>query len=278
MNTSRRSLAGDAFGLMALVASMIAPANAQTAESATARLSFAVASVKPRASDSKPSWSARGDRFTATAMHVDALIRIAFGEPRGGSVRQLAAERVVGLPSWVGREAFDVTAVAPAGPRAPGDILRMLQTLLVERFALRAHTETREVPIYRLVKLRPNGNSTRGLRSVDKGALNAIRSGPGRVTSAGTSLATVAGALSTYAGRPVVDGTDLSGFYAVDLQWTPTSDQMPQRLAGRSDLPVELGGPSFFTAVEEQLGLKLEARRGDVTVVVVDRIGRPTPD
>jgi uncharacterized protein (TIGR03435 family) len=103
-----------------------------------------------------------------------------------------------------------------------------------------------------------------------------IRIGPGNMAVGGSSLSQFANSLGMFTGRVVQDRTGLTGNYDFNLTWTP--DQMPQRPPGASDLPVDPNGPSIFTAVQEQLGLKLDSQRGPVELVVIDRAEKPVED
>jgi len=266
-----------AIAAVGCTASAAAPAQAPAAAARTsaAPVAFEVASVKANESDAKPLWNARGRRFTATGIPLRGLIRIAFGSSEGGGVRQLPDDQLIGAPAWIENARFDIVADAPEGPQPPGAMLRMLQSLLTDRFRLTAHRETRQLPIYALVAARRDGTLGAGLRLAEKGAVNALRAGPGRISSAGTTVGSIADTLMRFAGRSVIDETGLTGYFAIDLEWTPTPDQMPQR-AGGAALPASSDGPSLFTALQEQLGLKLESRRGPVDVLVIDRIERPS--
>ena len=105
-----------------------------------------------------------------------------------------------------------------------------------------------------------------------------IRIGPGNMAVGGSPLTQVANTLSNFAGRIVIDKTGLAGNYDFTLTWTP--DQMPgagQRPPGAPEPPpINPNGPSLFTAVQEQLGLKLDSQRGPVAMLVIDRAERPT--
>jgi uncharacterized protein (TIGR03435 family) len=179
----------------------------------------------------------------------------------------------------------------------------MLQSLLAERFKLATHKDTRELPIYSLEVARSDGRLGPQLRpaTVDCEAMIAaararggpppappapgerpicgIRINPGRLSGGGFPLSQFAATLSQFVQRIVVDRTGLSGNFDVDLTWTP--DQLPQGgpPPGAPPLPpADPNGPSIYTAVQEQLGLKLESAKGPVDVLVIDRAESPTPD
>jgi uncharacterized protein (TIGR03435 family) len=184
--------------------------------------------------------------------------------------------------------------------------------VLVDRFKLAVHNESRELPIYELVKARSDGKLGPQLHpaTVDCAALAAARGrgapppggpgpggpgfgpggrpvcgmmvGPANLAAGGQSMAQFAALLSGRVQRVVIDRTGLTGNFDFDLTWTP--DQMPQGQPGPPPPgapplpPIDPNGPSIFTAVQEQLGLKLESTKGPVDVVVIDRAEQPTED
>jgi uncharacterized protein (TIGR03435 family) len=264
-----------------------------------ARPAFEVASVRPNTSgDGMVRLGIQpGGRFTATNVPLRVLVRNAY---------QVQDFQIVDAPDWIRSERFDIVAKAesdvPPGPMGgpPGPMQLMLQSLLAERFKLVLHTDKRELPIYTLVLARSDGRLGNQLRAstVDCAALIrdararggpppapgerpmcGIRIGPGRLGAGGVPLENFSAALSPFVQRVVVDRTGLTGNYDIDLSWTP--DQMPQGgpPPGAPPLPpIDPNGPSLFTAVQEQLGLKLDSTRGPVDVLVIDSIQRPTPD
>jgi uncharacterized protein (TIGR03435 family) len=175
----------------------------------------------------------------------------------------------------------------------------MIRALLAERFKLTVHNETKDLPIYALVMARSDGRLGPELHrsETDCAALMAagrgrgappappqpgapmpcgVRIGPGNLAAGGAALSQVASSLSMFVGRVVLDRTGLTGAFDINLTWTP--DQMPQRPPGAPDLPIDPNGPSIFTAVQEQLGLKLDSARGPVEMLVIDRAEHPVED
>jgi bla regulator protein blaR1 len=173
----------------------------------------------------------------------------------------------------------------------------MLRSLLADRFRLSVHNETRELPVYALTMARTDGRLGSQLKqsTVDcQAARGAGRGGPptgagtppcsmrvapGALFLSGFPLSQLATALSNFVRRTVVDSTGLAGTFDVELHWTP--EQMPQGTApsGAPPLPPpDPNGPSIFTAVQEQLGLKLEASKVPQEVLVIDHVELPTPD
>ena len=266
--------------------------------------SFEVASVKPNKSgDMRVMFGMQpGGRFTATNAPLVALIRQAY---------QLQNFQLVGAPDWINNERFDIVAkaegdVPPAPPGTVGPMQLMMRNLLAERFKLVTHRETREMPIYALVPARADGKLGPQLRpaSVDCEALMrergrgapppsfppsgermqcGMRIGPGVMNGGGFPMSQFAQTLSQFVQRIVVDRTGLAGNYDLDLTYTPDRSFQggpagPPPPGAPALPPVDPNGPSIFTALQEQLGLKLESERGQVEVMVVDSVDRPTPD
>ena len=279
---------------------------AQTPAQADATPKFEVASVRSNTSgDNKMSNQILpGGRYNAVNIPPRLLIMNAYG---------LQEQQLVGAPPWITSERFDIVAKAEGeiGPPVsrdggPSQMQLMIRSLLEERFKLKVHREPREVPIYSLVLARPDGRLGNGLKvsAVDCEALMAARrkGGPppeppkpgerpqcgarvgfGELTAGGQPLLELISLLSATVGRSVVDRTGLTGRYDIDLRWTP--DRVLQRAGAAASEPIRVNGvdidpngPSIFTALQEQLGLKLESERGTVEALVIDSIERPTPD
>jgi uncharacterized protein (TIGR03435 family) len=257
---------------------------------------FDVASVKPNRSGAEAiRWTFENGRFTAVNVTVRALVASAYGLPQ----QPLADFQISGGPSWLSTDRFDVLAQAPAvatGEQSrtmSAGTLEMLRALLEERFQLRAHFESREQSIYALVLSRANQQPGPGLRrrTLDCAAIAAgTATGepcggtvfPGQVSARGVSMTQFISGLARLmpnVGRLVVDRTGLTGTFDVDLKWTP--DQMPAQnvIPGMPGIPpIDPNGPSLFTALHEQLGLKLESGRGPVQVLVIDSAAQPAAD
>ena len=200
------------------------------------------------------------------------------------STYQLRRFEIEGVPAAMENPRFDVDAV-PQGTPGAAEQRQMLQRLLAERFKLTLHKETRELPIYTLVKARADGRLGERLKpsDVDCAKVRAGAAPPpmpgqppscmmvfgqGRSISYGMTITQLAEmALSRAVLRPVVDRTDLKGVYTWTLEWAPDDNPDPN-----GNLP------SLMTALVEQLGLKLESTRGPVDVIVIDHVEPPTPD
>jgi bla regulator protein BlaR1 len=262
---------------------------------------FEVASVKPNNSGEgfirfgmQP-----GGRFTATNAPLRELLRFAY------AVQNF---QIVDAPGWIASERFDIIAKAegdlpPSGPGQLGPVQMMMQALLAERFGLKARKENREMSRYDLVLARADGRlgpqlkaSTTDCQAIFAAARRGggpppappgpgeplpcgFRVGPGRMQGGAFPLSQLATALSPMVQRVVIDRTGLTGNFDIDVTFTP--DQMPQGPPppGAPPLPsIDANGPSIFTALQEQLGLKLESVRGPVEVLVIESVSRPTPD
>jgi bla regulator protein blaR1 len=193
--------------------------------------------------------------------------------------------QVSGASGWMTSDRYAILAkgVLAEGPadyrqmndaqrKAAGALIRKrLQALLAERFKLVLHKETRELPVYALVlakggsKLTPNPSPDGSPQSMrmNRGAFEAKRASPDGIAQG----------LSDIVRRPVHDETGLQGFYDFKMEWTP--DAAPAA-PGAAEKPPELSGPTIFTALQEQLGLKLESRKGPVEVVVIDSAAHPS--
>jgi len=272
---------------------------------------FEVASIKPNKSgDMRVMMSVQpGGRFTATNVTLRMMIRNAYQLQEfqiTGGPSWIADERFdIVAKAEAGDQMGDPFRAEQTGQPSRGQL--MIRALLADRFKLVVHDENKDMPIYALVLARSDGKLGPQLKTseVDCAAIVAaararggrgpmgpppdpgrggpppqcgIRIGPGNMAVGGSPMSQVATSLSMFAGRIVVDKTGLSGSYDFTLAWTP--DQMPgagQRPPGAPEPPpIDPNGASLFTAVQEQLGLKLDSQRGPVAMLVIDRAERPT--
>jgi uncharacterized protein (TIGR03435 family) len=259
---------------------------------------FEVASVKPSAPGGQGDSLRRrpNGEFSVSNLSVRDIIALAYG----------VAEfpwRLDGVPEWATTARFDIvakaaTAVPPVRPGSPDPILMMVQTLLEERFRMTIHAENREMPVYALVLVK-SGTLGRDLQKseVDCDAIQLARltaeatgeaaappvktdgrplcgfagvqgtgpGAPGGIQAGGIPMWQLANRLTRFVERTVVDRTGLEGYYDWQLLFSPP------RSADQS-------GGSIFTALQEQMGLKLESTRAPVELWVVDHVERPTPD
>jgi uncharacterized protein (TIGR03435 family) len=203
-----------------------------------------------------------------------------------------------GGPAWADRDLYDITAQAD-GKATPDAMRQMLRTLLAERFSLRLRSEHREMPVYGLVVVK-QGLLNATAVDCDAGAARARRDtppaapgpgerprcavwfAPGRLVAGGLTMTALATNLSQWTDRVVIDRTELRGSYDVELRWAPDHlPSVPTPLSTSDSFSVAstaLNAPVLPTAIEEQLGLRLEAQRGVGEVLVIEGINRPMPD
>jgi uncharacterized protein (TIGR03435 family) len=149
----------------------------------------------------------------------------------------------------------------------------MLQPLLEERFKLKVHRETREMPEYRLV-IAKGGSKLREYRKEDGDTRQmGTRIGRGLIDAHGTEFNELVFFLRSELGRPVIDATGLTGKFDFKLEWVPDESQ-PN--SGGDAPPPDATGASIFAAIQEQLGLKLEAMKGPVEMLVIDHVEKPS--
>jgi uncharacterized protein (TIGR03435 family) len=172
--------------------------------------------------------------------------------------------QIIGGPDWLDSDRFEITAKAEE-PVGDGILMTMLRSLLVERFKLALHREMKPTDAY-VLEVRNNGAKLE--RGDGKGA--ATNNGRGHIVATNASMNRFAEILSRQMDRPVVNQTGLQGVFNLTLQWSPDSARPanPQNGAATE-------GPSIFTAIQEQLGLRLRAQKVPVDVLVIDHAERP---
>ena len=239
---------------------------------------FEVISVKPDKSGRGSGMARfRADGLTVVGLSLDDMLTAAV---------HVFDDQVVNEPAWVKTEYWDIEAkvggddVAALQSLSFDQRTAMFQQIVTERFGLKVHHETRELPVYALVVAKGGVKMTAAKPFPNPPAV--AKNGPGSLTltgrgkleAEGTTMPYVATVLENQVQRKVVDRTGLTGAYDFTLTWTP--DQPGNVEAGGSVLPAaDESAPSIFTAVQEQLGLKLEASKGPVDVIVVDQIEKP---
>jgi bla regulator protein BlaR1 len=253
---------------------------------------FEVASIRPNKSGAFAMNGGRpfkGRTYRATNIPLRNVIALSYGIP---------AAQVLDGPSWIGAasvdarfiggDRFDITATLPEGASVD-QVPSMLRALLADRFKFRAHSENRDVPMYGLVVARSDGRLGAQLRkaSIDCEAARAAGADipapkpgergvcdsevGGEIIGRGQRLSALAGMLSLFAGRPVVDRTGLTGGFDFDLRFPELNTRPEDRGPGGGDPLI-----GIFPALQEQLGLKLESIRGNLEVLVIDSVEHPT--
>jgi uncharacterized protein (TIGR03435 family) len=222
------------------------------AQSAPAPLEFEVISIKPAP---PPADNRLHIRMSSDPVRVNYL-NVSLKDVIEQAYR--VQDYQISGPDWLSSERFDIAAKIPDG--APKDrIPEMFQALLADRFKLQLHRDTKELPMYDLVVAK-NGPKLQKAESATGVTSDGVN---GRIhVSAQVSMASFADYLSVRLGRPVRDKTELDGAYSITLDWALDAVDRNQG--------VPADGPSIFTAVQEQLGLKLEGRKGPVEILVID--------
>ena len=237
---------------------------------ADANPSFEVATIKPSVPDS-PGIGIRmnGRNFSTLNTTLDDLITFAY---------ELHARQVTGGPGWIGTDKFDLAAI-PDKPGMPSDrqIKLMMQKLMAERFKLAFHHEKKELGVF-LITVAKTGPKISKNETNPNGLPGLGMQGLGRVSVRNATIADFAQLMQgRILDRPVVDQTGLAGRYDFSLQWTPDDSQYGGR-GGQAPPPANGGTapPDLFNAMQEQLGLKIEATKAPVDVLVIDHVEKPS--
>ncbi len=304
VNLSKKLLLGAA-GVTALALPVIVGlvytgrglAQSQTGEAVAKLPEYEVVSIKPEKSDSSS--------LTLVKFPTDGLSIIGFPlRMLLPNVFRVANKQLLGEPGWADTDRFDIEAKVAAEdvPKLnsikPNPRWAMLLPVLEDRFGLKFHHEARDLTQYVLVvskgglKMKeaiPGDTYPNGIKGPDgKSGSGLIRAGRGELTAQAVPISTLVGVLSFRFGSPVLDKTGLTGKYDFDLKWSPDEMEGPMLPMLRSPdrvhpgidspAPPAAAGPSIFTALEEQLGLKLESHKEPTDVIVIDHIEQPSPN
>ena len=249
-----------------------APPTASQATDSTAKLpAFDVISIRPNNNSTQMNggnFSRRvgvrttPDGFSASSLDLKSLIAIAYG---------VKPDQVSGGPGWIDSNRYDIEAkVVAANGATPQPLTReqsnlMLRSLLADRFKLAVHNETKEAPIYELIVAK-NGPKLQPAKPDEPSKSSMSMGSSEQLTATAIQISSLITQLSYQLHSPIIDKTGLTGTYDITLQWAPDQG------AASPDSP----GPSIFTAVQEQLGLKLVPSKGPVDTLVVDHVEPPT--
>jgi len=231
------------------------------------RLTFDVVSIKPHKSGDDPTmmpFGVVGGRDTASNAHLRQLITAAYVD----SGAPLQGAEIDGLRGWAATDGFDVQAKTEAGfTPTKQQTMEMLQAMLEDRFKLKIRREPKSVPIYALV-VDTNGSKLKENQTLDGpvGGPSSVPPGAGHIRA--NSIAMLIPVLGRSAGRKVIDKTGLTGLYRIALDFTP--DPLPP------GIEFDPGLPALFTALREQLGLRLVPETGQVDSFVVESVERPS--
>lgn len=232
-----------------------------------------VASIKPSKPGAMTMKGLRvgGNRLILSNVSLQDLLAFAYSvEPK----------QVINAPSWFNSDTYDIE-IEPDQPGAPSkdQWTIILQKLLAERMRLKQHMEQRVLPAYILTVSKGGPKMTAVQDLNGRGGPEATRLRPGTIDAQGLSMADFANTLRKIFDRPVVDQTGLSGLWTFSLKWTPDESQfgaMSMRGSQPSSDDSADGPPPLFTALQEQLGLKLESGKANVPVLVLDRVEKPS--
>jgi bla regulator protein BlaR1 len=278
----RRVLPKVLFPLFILISNAIAQTEA--------RPEFEVASIKPAAPDARGMFirPGPGGGLSVTNMTLKELIVIAY---------RVQPFQISGGPPWLDSLHYDIVAKPEAKPKGK-EIQLMLQSLLADRFQLTIRHETKEFPVYALVLARKDGKLGPQLVESKDGVCTRpdpnkmppppepgkppalfcgqMMMNPKHLTVVSAPVANMIPMLSRMLGRTVIDRTGLTAKFDITLDWTPDEGQALQMQPDAPKPPPSEVGPSIFTAMQEQLGLKLESQKGPVEVLIVERAEKPS--
>ena len=240
------------------------------------QLAFDVASIKRSDPNLRSHFSGtRNGSFIATDATLKQLVGLAYN---------LGDYHISGGPKWVDSDRYSVEgkpdSATPIPPGRAGwpQTMAMLQQLLAERFKLAVHCETKEEQVYELV-IAKGGSKLKQADTTRAGPKGIGSTGPGRLQGIAASMDVLVQVLAPVLSRSIIDKTGLTGKYDFTLEYTPELGQFqpgPDGLAdGPRPAPPDPNGPSLFTALQEQLGLRLESARGPVEVLIIDHAEKP---
>jgi uncharacterized protein (TIGR03435 family) len=265
-------------------------ASGLAAQSAPASPTFDVASIKPTAPETRGTFLNFQPPNGLKVSNAPLLMLITFAY----DVREF---QVTGGPGWVQSDRYDLLAKAEGtGGKddGPSDFRKMsdpqretkvkemrerVRALLADRFQLTVHRETKEGSVYALVVAKNGSKLEEGKEGAD--GSQGLRGGRGELTGMLAPMQMVVNFLSGQLGRPIVDKTELKGKYNFKLKWAPDmgmggNEMERKNPGGEGPTASTPDGPTLFTALQEQLGLKLESQKGPIEMIVIDRVEKPS--
>lgn len=272
-----------AVGCMALSLPLIGQADHVPQPDIDAKVhEFEVSSVKPSKGPAgffRFSFTPDGVRMENTSLLM--IIRASYG------LFNSLDDKFLGLPSWAKTERFDIEAkVSPEDADAYQKLSieqkrQMMQSVLADRFKLQAHRETKLQPVYLLVVAKGGSKLTEAKAEINKPNRGGMSWSKNYVKGNSAAMPQLVQILTQATGRTVLDKTGLTGKYDFTMHWVPDDEDASMAKAADTAQPPNeatpaLSGPSIFTAVQEQLGLKLEPAKGPVECLVIDHVEQPT--
>lgn len=227
---------------------------------------FQVATIKPSQPQESRTMQIRGNRFATTDTSVSDLLKYAYG---------LHEQEIVGGPSWLETQKFDLMCDPETEARpSTDDFKKMVQALLSDRFRLVAHREIRDLSVLEIVNARTGPRLTKS--DMPPNGLPTYGYAPGQLSVRNATMADFATYLQRFVtDRPVFDRTGAAGKYDLDLRWTPDDSQIEESRQGDER---NTSFPGLYTAIQEQLGLKLQEAKRPAPVLVIDQVELPSPN
>jgi uncharacterized protein (TIGR03435 family) len=235
-----------------------------SSDSSTLAPSFQVATIKPSAPEESRTIQIRGNRFATTDTSVVDLLKNAYG---------LHEQEIAGGPKWLKTQKFDLVGDPETQTRPSSDnFKKMVQNLLADRFHLTAHHETRDLSVFAIVAAKSGPKLNKSTRPSD--GIPSVAYSPGQLSVANATLADLATFLQRFVSdRPVFDQTGIIGKYDLILRWTPDELQAGGSHQGNDN---DSSLPGLYTAIQEQLGLKLQEAKRPAQVFVLDHVDMPS--
>ena len=231
---------------------------------------YEVATIKPsKPDDQRRGFNLRGQHIVVTNMSAQDLILLAYN---------VHSKQVTGGPSWLAEDHYDMEILPdheglPSLEQARG----IMRKLLADRFALKFHEETKDMPAYVLTVAKTGSKLIKS--GADPKSPPGLGGPPGRYMMRNGSMEEFAQLMQGTLDRPVIDQTGLKDRYDLKLNWTPDETQYGGRVPPPGDADNGASGdplPPLFTAIQEQLGLKLDATKAPVKMMVIEHIDKPS--